>query len=75
MSDLQDKVDWARFVHYLELQSSRTDLSIEQLDTLEYLKAYSSYNRKIKKRVPVPLLNCFINTFVSDLKPAKKGAK
>ena len=71
-------IDWDRFMSVLETVSGYENLTPAQLESLEYMKGYAGYYRRIKKTVPRSLLVCYVNNFpgsVGSQKSVKTGVK
>jgi len=71
-------IDWDGFMHVLDTVSGYPDLTPAQVESLEYMKGYAGYYRRIKKTVPRSLLVCYVNNFpgcVVPQKPVKTGVK
>ena len=83
-STMNDKVEllkslnWDDFLRYLEFQEGLGNLEPHQLESVDYMKAYAGYYRRIKNTIPRALLVCYINTFQGLKRPVntpKGGVK
>ena len=71
-------IDWDAFMRVLDTVSGYGDLTPSQLESLEYMKGYAGYYRRIKKTVPRSLLVCYVNNFpgaAGSQKSVKTGVK
>ena len=76
--ELLKVLDWDDFLRYLKFQEGRENLEPHHLESIEYMKAYAGYYRRIKNTIPRALLVCYINTFHGDKRPVntpKGGVK
>ena len=61
------RIDWERFKRLLSSWEGDVDeLSVEQMEVLDYLRAYSSIKCKTTNRVPKEFLEMYIMAFVDE---------
>ena len=60
-------IDWERFKNLLAYWEGHFDqLSVEQAEVLDYLRAYTSIKSKTTNRVPKEFLEMYIMAFVDE---------
>ena len=70
--ELLKVLSWDDFLRYLEFYEGNENLEAFHLDSIDYMKAYAGYYRRVKKTIPRSLLVCYINTFHGVNRPVNK---
>ena len=70
------KITWERFVEMLDaLHSSVSDMSVEQLDALQYMRGYVAYNRKVSPAPSQTLLSLMLTYFPPSARSPSGASK